>query len=91
MSVTGSATNNANSLEQEIPGWIWVLTIQERPQELENLMDEDDFDDIDLDGDIVGCYATKALMVADMKKLGANRYGMFHLKVEGWSDNVQLK
>ena len=86
--ITGTAgdASKLNAFEDEMPGWIWVLTIQgEVPERFEQLVDEDEEDDDDFDGDIVGCYTTKALMVADMKRMGQNRYGIFHMKLEGWT------
>jgi hypothetical protein len=65
--------------EEERPGWIWILTIQH----IEAGQNEEDFED-EFGGDIAGCYATKELMLADIKKLGDNNYGMFHMAVEGW-------
>ena len=81
-------TTKPDPFKDDMPGWIWVLTIQDMPDELKEVtvIDEETYSDLDIDGDIVGCFATKALMVAEMKKLGKYRYGMFHLKVEGWTE-----
>lgn len=69
--------------ETEKPDWVWVLTIQH----LHDGEDDEDFEE-EFGGEIAGCYATKEHMIADMQKLGNHRYGMFHLKVDGWKPNL---
>lgn len=73
--------------KDDMPGWVWVLTIQDMPDDLRegSGVDEEDYNALDINGDIVGCYATKVLMVEDMKKMGPHRYSMHHMRVEGWT------
>lgn len=65
---------------EEVPGWVWILTVNE---ELDGAMGEM-IDEDETGEDIIGCYATKELLYAEAKSLKLGNFNVHHMKVEGW-------